>query len=101
MPEATALAHRVAAKVGGMPMSLLTETLFGIPTTPHILGGCCMGEGPETGVIDSRHRLFGYDGLYVVDGSAVSANPGVNPALTICALAERWAALAPAARVGA
>ncbi len=94
MPEATALALRVAEKVGGLPMSLLTETLLGIPTTPHILGGCCMGEGPEAGVIDSHHRVFGYEGLYVVDGSAVSANPGVNPALTICALAERWASLA-------
>ena len=97
MPEATALARRVAGKIGGLPMSLLTETLLGIPTTPHLLGGCVMGEGPETGVIDTRHRVFGHDGLYVVDGSAVSANPGVNPALTICALAERAMSLIPPA----
>lgn len=97
MPEATALARRVAEKVGGLPMSLVTETVLGIPTTPHILGGCCMGDGRETGVVDHRHRVFGHEGLYVVDGSAVSANPGVNPALTICALAERAMSLIPPA----
>jgi cholesterol oxidase len=48
-----------------------------------------MGQGPDSGVIDHQHRVFGYEGLYVVDGSAVSANPGVNPSLTITALAER------------
>jgi len=80
---------RVAEKIDGMPMSLVTETVFNVPTTAHILGGCCMGDGPDTGVIDHRHRVFGYDGLYVIDGSAVSANPGVNPSLTIAALAER------------
>lgn len=87
--EATEIAERVAAKIDGLPMSMVQETLFNIPTTAHILGGCCMGDSPETGVIDHRHRVFGYDGLYVIDGSAVSANPGVNPSLTIAALAER------------
>ncbi|HEV2861420.1 MAG TPA: GMC family oxidoreductase [Pyrinomonadaceae bacterium] len=89
IPEATDIARRMSEKVEGFPQSLLTETLLGIPTTAHILGGCCMGDSPEAGVIDSEHRLFGYEGLYVVDGSAVSANPGVNPSLTIAALAER------------
>jgi cholesterol oxidase len=79
-------------------MTLVTETLAGIPTTAHILGGACMGDSRETGVIDHRHRLFGYDGLYVVDGSAVSANPGVNPALTITALAERAMSFIPPRR---
>jgi cholesterol oxidase len=88
-PEATDLAERVSRRLDGFPESMLTETLFGIPTTAHILGGCSMGESNEDGVIDHRHRLFGYDGLYVVDGSAISANPGVNPSLTITALAER------------
>lgn len=97
MPEATDLARRVGEKVEGFPQSLITETLMGIPTTAHILGGCCMGEGPETGVIDHRHRVWGYQGLYVVDGSAVSANPGVNPALTILALAERAMSFVPPA----
>ena len=49
----------------------------------------CMGASASEGVIDAQHRVFGYDGLYVIDGSAVSANPGVNPSLTITALAER------------
>jgi cholesterol oxidase len=48
-----------------------------------------MGETAREGVIDAEHRVHGYDGLYVIDGSAVSANPGVNPSLTITALAER------------
>lgn len=89
IPEATELAHRVAAEINGFPQSLLTETLLGIPTTAHILGGCCMGETAEQGVIDKDHRVFGYKGLYVIDGSAMSANPGVNPSLTITAMAER------------
>lgn len=96
IPEATAIADRVAAKIDGFNMSMVPETLFNIPTTAHILGGCCMGDSKETGVIDHQHRVFGYDGLYVVDGSAVSANPGVNPSLTITALAERAMSLIPA-----
>lgn len=89
LPEATDLARRVEEKLGGTAQSLLTETLLGIPTTAHILGGCCMGASAANGVIDEGHRVFGYEGLYVIDGSAVSANPGVNPSLTITALAER------------
>ena len=89
IPEATELARHYYREVDGYALSLFSETLFGIPTTAHILGGSCMGAGPEEGVIDRDHQVFGYPGLYVVDGSAVSANPGVNPALTITALAER------------
>ena len=89
IPEASALAERVAAKLDGMATSLANETLLDVPTTAHILGGCCMGDGPANGVIDARHRVFGYPGLFVIDGSAISANPGVNPSLTITALAER------------
>jgi cholesterol oxidase len=89
MPEATDLAKRFADKVGGVTATMFTETLLGVPSTAHILGGCCMGADASEGVIDANHRLFGYDGLYVIDGSAVSANPGVNPSLTITALAER------------
>ncbi len=89
IPEATELARQYCQEVDGYALSLLSETLFGIPTTAHILGGCCMGESQEQGVIDLNHEVFGYPGMYVVDGSAVSANPGVNPALTITALAER------------
>lgn len=89
IPEATELAEAFSREVRGTPGSLITETLFGIPTTAHILGGACMGATPEDGVIDHRHRVFGYPELLVVDGSAMSANPGVNPSLTIAALAER------------
>lgn len=89
MEEATDLAHRFAEKVGGVEATMFTETLLGVPSTAHILGGACMGANAGEGVIDSDHRVFGYDGLYVIDGAAVSANPGVNPSLTITALAER------------
>jgi cholesterol oxidase len=89
IPEATELSKKVEKHLGGFTQSLLTETLLGIPTTAHILGGCCMGATAAEGVIDQHHRVFGYDGLWVIDGSAMSANPGVNPALTITALAER------------
>ena len=67
----------------------MTETALNIPTTAHILGGACMGADASEGVIDAEHRVFGYAGMYVIDGSAISANPGVNPSLTITALAER------------
>jgi cholesterol oxidase len=87
--EATDLAEAVAEKVDGFPGSLATETAFNIPTTAHILGGACMGDSADEGVIDAEHRVFGYEGMYVIDGSAISANPGVNPSLTITALAER------------
>lgn len=96
IPEATALAHTIAAQMDGFPQSIITETILGIPTTAHILGGACMGADPGAGVIDKNHQVYGYPGLYVVDGSAVSANPGVNPSLTITALAERVMAAIPA-----
>lgn len=96
IPEATRVARAFAEAVDGTPGSLITETLFGIPTTAHILGGACMGSTREDGVIDPHHRVFGYPGLMVVDGSAVSANPGVNPSLTIAALAERAMSFIPA-----
>ncbi|MFC1575420.1 GMC oxidoreductase [Gemmatimonadota bacterium] len=95
LPEATELGERFAKEVDGFVGSILTETLFGIPTTAHILGGACMGRNAEEGVIDHRHRVFGYPGLFVIDGSAVSANPGVNPSLTISALAERAMSFIP------
>lgn len=89
IPEAAELAKRVSAHLQGDPVTLITETMLGIPTTAHILGGCCMGKTAQDGVIDRDHRVFGYRGLYVIDGSAMSANPGVNPSLTITAMAER------------
>lgn len=96
LEEATDLARRFAEKIGGVPMTMITETLFGVPTTAHILGGACIGASPEEGVIDARQEVFHYPGLYVTDGSAVSANPGVNPSLTITAMAERAMSFVPA-----
>ena len=96
MKEATDLLLRFADKVKGVPMSLLTELFLGVPSTAHILGGACMGATPDEGVIDAEHQVHGYPGLYVIDGAAVSANPGVNPSLTITALAERAMSRIPA-----
>lgn len=96
IPEATELAERVAAKVDGYVGSLATETILGIPTTAHLLGGAVIGGSPEQGVIGPDHQVWGYPGLYVIDGSAIPANPGVNPSLTITALAERAMTLIPA-----
>ncbi len=89
MPEAADLSRRVAAKLGGVVGCLLPETLFSRPTTAHILGGCPMGASAAEGVLDAHHRVHGHPDILVVDGSALSANPGVNPALTITAMAER------------
>lgn len=96
IPEATEIAERFAKKVQGVAWNMATETLLGIPSTAHILGGACIGADAHHGVIDDRHEVYGYPGLFVVDGSAVSANPGVNPSLTITAMAERAMSLMPA-----
>lgn len=89
IPEAKDLADQYAQIVNGKPTVLVTELLLGIPTTAHILGGCVMGKDQAEGVIDKDNRVFGYENMLVCDGSAVSANPGVNPALTIVALTEK------------
>ena len=68
----------------------------GIPTTAHILGGCAWAESPETGVIDHRHRVFGYDGPLRDRRLGGLGQPGVNPSLTIAALAERAMTFIPA-----
>ncbi|PKL89609.1 MAG: GMC family oxidoreductase [Ignavibacteriae bacterium HGW-Ignavibacteriae-2] len=89
IPEARNLAKRFADIVNGTPGALLSETILGIPTTAHILGGCVMGKDIKEGVVDKDNKIFGYENIYVCDGSMISANPGVNPSLTITALAER------------
>ena len=68
---------------------------LGMPLTAHFIGGCAIGDSSATGVVDPYQRLYGYDGLHVVDGSTVSANLGVNPSLTITAQAERAMAFWP------
>ncbi len=89
IPEAKDLAERYAKIVNGKPTVLATETLLGIPTTAHILGGAVMGRDASEGVIDKDNRVFGYENMYVCDGAMISANPGVNPSLTILAITER------------
>ena len=86
----------MAQRTGGIAQSGLTEAIFNIPTTAHILGGAVIGEDPEHGVVDARNRVFGYENLMVCDGSAIPANPGVNPSLTITALAEHAMTHVPA-----
>jgi cholesterol oxidase len=88
IPIADWTARRAAEKLDGIAKVGTTEALLNTPVTAHILGGAVMGESDETGVIDRRHRVFGYENLLVCDGSAVPANPGVNPSLTITAMTE-------------
>ena len=96
IPQANAFVARAAAQLGGVPITSWFEILFDMPMTAHCIGGCVMGPDAAHGVIDAQHRVHGYDGLYVVDGSAVGANLGVNPSLTITALAERAMSFIPA-----
>jgi cholesterol oxidase len=97
IPQANAFACKVAELTGGTPMSMVTEILFDVPGTAHILGGCPMGGSPSHGVVDYRNRLFGYKNAWVCDGSVLAANLGVNPSLTICALTERAMSYIPLA----
>ncbi len=89
IPAANDAARSIAAKMNGMALSSITEVLLDVPTTAHILGGCAMGETTDDGVIDPQNRVHGHPGLYVIDGSMIGGNLGVNPSLTITALAER------------
>ncbi len=88
-PKAQELASHVAEIINGKAMTLSTETLFGIPTTAHILGGACMGNNAQEGVIDKDNFVFNYKNMMVCDGAMISANPGVNPSLSITAISER------------
>ena len=96
IPEAKDLAYKYAGIVKGKPGVLLTETILGIPTTAHILGGAVMGKDIHEGVIDKNNHVFGYENMFVCDGASISANPGVNPSLSILALAERAMSKIPA-----
>ncbi|HVY78945.1 MAG TPA: GMC oxidoreductase, partial [Solirubrobacterales bacterium] len=96
IPVANEFSEWLAKRTGGIAQSSATEALVNIPTTAHLLGGAVIGHGPEDGVVDARQRVFGYENLLVCDGSAVPANVGVNPSLTITALAEHAMAEIPA-----
>ncbi len=86
--EALKLGKQFGKQVNGIPYANFTDVLLGSPTTAHILGGSVMAATPEKGVIDKNNNVFGYKNMLVCDGSAISANPGVNPSLTITAITE-------------
>lgn len=94
IPAGNEAVRLLADHLQGVPGGSITE-VFGAPVTAHILGGAVIGSSADEGVIDPYHRMYGHEGLHVVDGSAVSANLGVNPSLTITAMAERAMALWP------
>jgi len=96
IPAADHVARWMAARTGGVAQSGFNEALFSIPTTAHILGGAAIGADPEHGVVDEHNRVFGYENLMICDGAAIPANPGVNPSLTITAMAEHAMAQVPA-----
>jgi cholesterol oxidase len=89
IPKANEFAEKFARLSGGTAVSMLPEILFDVPGTAHCLGGCVIAASEEEGVVDFRHRVFGYKNMYICDGSVVATNLGVNPSLTIAALAER------------
>ncbi|MGW4129164.1 FAD-dependent oxidoreductase [Amycolatopsis japonica] len=94
IPAGNDAARRVAEKIDGIAGGTTGEIL-NIPMTAHFIGGCAISDDPGRGVIDPYHRVHGYDGLHIVDGSTISANLGVNPSLTITAQAERAMAYWP------
>jgi cholesterol oxidase len=89
IPEANKAAMTYARVSNGIPHNSLIESVLNMSVTAHILGGCVMGANLTDGVVDSNHQVYGCPGLYIVDGSAIPANVGVNPSLTITAMAER------------
>jgi cholesterol oxidase len=97
IPIANQVAREIAAELDAVPQSALNEVLLNVSTTAHILGGCAIAAAPDDGVIDGRFEVFGHRDLYVMDGSVIGANLGVNPSLTITALAEYACSRMPAA----
>ena len=94
-------AEWLAQQTGGIAQSMVLEAWANIPTTAHILGGAVIGADARHGVVDARSRLFGYQNFLVCDGSVMPANPGVNPSLTITALAEHAMSHVPPAGTAA
>ncbi len=95
IPMAKTLADKVAKEINGNAFMMSTDILLGSPSTAHILGGAVIGKDKDHGVIDKHQKVFGYQNMYVCDGSAMSANPGVNPSLTITAMTERAMSFIP------
>jgi cholesterol oxidase len=97
IPAANAFAEWLAERTGGLAQSSIMEAAANIPSTAHILGGAVIGADREQGVVDAHQRVFGYENLLVADGAAIPANVGVNPSLTITALAEHAMSHVPSA----
>ena len=95
IPGSHALTRDFARRIDGVPLGSIGENLLNLPTTAHILGGAPIGENAESGVVDKTFQIHNYPGLYIIDGSIMPANPGVNPSLTITALAEYAMSLIP------
>lgn len=88
IPEAARLAKALGKKLKAIPYANYTDVLLGTPTTAHVLGGAVMGKDASEGVIDRNNKVYGYENMMVCDGSMISANPGVNPSLSITAISE-------------
>ncbi len=82
------LTREFSKRINGVPLGSIGENLLGLPTTAHILGGAPIGNNADDGLVNENFEVHNYDGLYIIDGSIMPANPGVNPSLTITALAE-------------
>lgn len=95
IPMAKTIADHVADEIDGHAFMMSSDILTGAPSTAHILGGAVIGKDSSKGVIDIHQKVFGYPNMYVCDGSAMSANPGVNPSLTITAMTERAMSFIP------
>lgn len=90
LPVAQEAAQKLAGILDGEPQNVISEVVFNMPATAHILGGCCLAQDSTDGVVNCEHEVFGHPGLYVCDGSVIPANLAINPSLTITALAERF-----------
>lgn len=95
IPQANRFARKFAEIAGGTGMSTLPEILFDVPGTAHCIGGCVIANSATHGVVDSQQRVFSYKNMYICDGSVIASNLGVNPSLTITALAERAMSFVP------
>ena len=89
LPVANKATSLAAERMGGFAQSTILDVFRAVPSTAHFLGGAVIGAGADSGVVDAGQRVFGYERLLICDGSVMPANPGVNPSLTITALAER------------
>lgn len=88
IPIGQEVLYRYASKVKGVPQNAFSEVIFGLSSTAHILGGCPMGPTKAEGVVDDQFRVHGYPDFYILDGSIMPCNLGVNPSLTITSLSE-------------